>query len=123
MDGQSSDRPRDEKGRFTTADAEMDNSADAGDEADEADQDQDQDQDQQPDEVVCTKEIDLGDGSGKQVFSKLAENEPNPKIKKQLLDAAGSYSISAKLPLVGPVAANLCRACCLWSSGPIEARL
>jgi len=54
-------RQRDDKGRFVAQNGEIDNSADPN-----ADPDPDP---EDPEEFIFTREIDLGDGSGKQVFT------------------------------------------------------
>jgi hypothetical protein len=40
-------------------------------------------------------------------YTQMAAQEQNPKFKKALIDAAGSYSMAAKLPMVGPMAGNM----------------
>jgi hypothetical protein len=51
-------------------------------------------------------------------YEKAAAAEKDPKIKAQLEDAAGAHRIAAKVPLVGPVAAELAERASYGEQGP-----
>ena len=51
-------------------------------------------------------------------YEQAAKSEKDPEVKKQLLDAAGAWRTGAKVPLVGPVAANLAERAAYGEQGP-----
>lgn len=54
-------------------------------------------------------------------YEQMAQTEADPKVKKQLLDAAGAYRMGAKIPVVGPIASNLAERAAYGTEGASKA--